>query len=376
MQSKKISLTRLKELAKAQGLTLASFTGLAPLESSVKALNDWQRAGYAGEMAYMQRAPELLCTPQNLLPEARSMVSLAVLYEQQAVLERPHGSGRVARYAWGNDYHSVLKARLVNLVRTLEAQMGALITFKVFSDAVPLLERAVAERAGLGFIGKNSLLISPGTGSLFFLAEVLWDVEIEDSVLPVLAGTCGTCSRCIEACPTAAIVADKTIDARRCISYLTIEKRTEFKLWERRAIGEWVFGCDVCQEVCPFNHATLKRGAPQHLAEFDRSQGAGPFLELSEILAIRDDAAFRKRFEKSPLLRAKRRGLLRNAACVAANTLAEVCVPVLIDAASSDSEEMVRTHALWALSELGKAGSRVATQYLDKVQFHDDTEDA
>lgn len=353
---KKLSQKELQAFARAEGLSVASTTGLAPLENSVKPLNDWQRAGYAGEMSYMLRPPELLCQPLKLCPQARSVASFAVLYEQSAVPECPPGEGRVARYAWGNDYHTVLKARLSGLVAALEAHFQQAIVHRVFSDSVPLLERALAERAGLGFVGKNSLLIRPGTGSLFFLAEVLWDVEVTPDSLPAASGSCGTCRRCMRDCPTEAIVAERVIDSRRCISYLTIEKRGSFSTWERKALGEWIFGCDVCQEVCPFNHASIKRQSAGVLPEFRSVNGVGPCISLKDVLNLRTSEGFRKRFAKSPLLRPKRAGLLRNAACVAANTLAEECVPVLIESAQSDCDAIVREHAIWALAQFRSAG--------------------
>ncbi len=363
---KKLSQKKLKALAHAHGLAMASVTGLTPLETSVKPLNDWQRAGYAGEMGYMQRPAELLCEPLKLCPEAVCAVCFAAMYERASAGERPVGSGRVARYAWGRDYHQILKERLSALLDTLEKEFGEAVRCRAFSDAVPLLERALAERAGLGFIGKNSLLIRPGTGSLFFLAEVFWDVSVEPDALAIATGTCGSCERCRHACPTQAIVADRVVDARRCISYLTIEKRGSFNDWERRALGEWVFGCDVCQEVCPFNYASLKLGEGDVVPEFRAAQGAGPYLDLSGLLKIRRSGDFQKRFSGTPLLRPKRAGLLRNAACVAANTLAEQCVPVLIETAGSDSEPLVREHAVWALREFetkGMLGSPAVFDY-------------
>lgn len=358
--AKKLSFKKLQTLARAHGLHAASFTGLAPLETSVKPLNAWQQAGFAAEMGYMQRPAEVLCDPQRLCPGALSAATFAVLYEQTAVPQCPQGAGRVARYAWGLDYHIVLRERLEALIKTVQREFCEAIVFRVFSDAVPLLERALAERSGLGFIGKNSLLIRPGTGSLFFLAEVLWDIEVQSEALTIAEGTCGSCKRCMLNCPTGAIVEERVVDSRRCISYLTIEKRGSFSLWEREALGEWVFGCDVCQEVCPFNHASLKEARGAILPEFRGGQIAGPFLQLDELLALRDDAKFRARFKNSPLLRPKRAGLLRNAACVAANTLAEECIPVLIEAAGNDPAPIVREHSVWALGKLDNGSAAIA----------------
>lgn len=353
-----LSIKKLRELALEAGLSVVALTDLTPLSESVKPLRSWQKSGYAGAMQYMNRNAELLTEAQKLLPEGKSALCVATFYTQQAAPLRPQGYGRVARYAWGRDYHEVLKQRLEQFLQVVEAQLGRGIRHRIFSDAVPLLERALAARAGLGFIGKNSMLIIPGRGSFSLLAEILWDVELTSDSLGTISGDCGRCARCLSNCPTEAFVGERVLDARRCISYLSIEKRGGLLPSERAALGEWVFGCDVCQEVCPFNHRALKENRGSELIEFGPQQGVGPLLRLADLLTIRRDEDFRARFRGTALLRAKRQGLLRNAACVAANTLAEDCAGVLTDCIENDPDAVVRSHALWAVAELkAKAGT-------------------
>jgi epoxyqueuosine reductase len=356
---KNLSQRHLESICGELGLSVVALTQLTPLSGSVKALNAWQEAGFSGAMGYMQRSAEMLCEPQKLLPEGRSAAVFSIRYSQTECGPTPKGFGRVARYAWGKDYHHVLKSRLEQVVAAVEVELGRKISHRIFSDSVPLLERALAERSGVGFIGKNTMLITPGVGSFFFLSEILWDVEIATDSLAILSGTCGACSRCIDNCPTSAIVGERVLDARRCISYLSIEKRDSLTWEERRSLGEWIFGCDVCQDVCPFNHTSLKEGRAPELAEFSASEGVGPFLSLAQVLRMRREDEFRKVFSGTALLRTKRRGLLRNAACVAANTLAEEVVPILVDTVKEDPDPVIRQHAIWALYELSRHGASV-----------------
>src|SRR5262249_48732838 len=222
--------------------------------------------------------------------------------------------GRIARYAWGLDYHEVVKARLHNLIAEIKRLEGREVAARAFVDAVPLLERAVAARAGLGFTGKNTNLLQPRQGSWFFLAEILLNLElpVEENRLKI---SCGSCHRCLDACPTDAFAAAYQLDSRRCISYLTIENKGAIPPALRAGLGEWLFGCDVCQEVCPFN----RFATDTYWQEFRPEYGAGQKLDVVEILAIKTDEEFRARFKCTPLTRPKRRGLLRNAAVVAAN---------------------------------------------------------
>ena len=238
------------------------------------------------------------------------------------------------------------------------------------SDAIPLNERAFAVRAQIGFIGRNAMVIRPGIGSYFLLAELVTDLEVSDvgglsgevtprslrlappAAPPNFEG-CGRCERCKPHCPTGAIVEDGIVDARRCISYLTIEKRGPLQEHERLSLGEWVFGCDLCQEACPFNHRAHRGALPPVSEPFRPTNGAGPYLDLTHLLRIRSESDFLTRFAGTPLMRARREGLVRNAACVAVCTTAEEVLPALHDAALEDPSVLVRQHAVWAFLKLG-----------------------
>lgn len=355
---KSLAFKRLRALAGECLLQVVGFTDLAPLTPERSALESWIERGYAGELKYLTGKAGSLLQPAELNPLARSMVCFAVAHAAQAAPPCPPGFGRVARYAGGVDYHQVIPERLKALLAACEEHLGASINARICCDAVPLLERAAARRAALGFIGKNSMLIRPGRGSFSLLAEIVWDVEIDDGSEISAAsakrmGQCGNCSRCLAACPTQAIVAERVVDVRRCISYLTIEKKGELSWEERGLLGAWVFGCDVCQEVCPFNHGVVKQGQPAEMPELNGAAGVGPLLDLKAVLAIRLEREFKRVFSGSPLLRAKRAGLLRNAAVVAANTRAFQTGPVLLEAFEQDPSGLVRQHALWAWHVLG-----------------------
>jgi epoxyqueuosine reductase len=362
-------VAQIKEAAHQLGFEVAGITSVAPLEGDDEHYRAWMDAGFAAEMTYMTRRPELLAHPRVLVPHAQSIITLAVNYYADAPPFR-HDSrfGRVARYAWGLDYHDVIKPRLIMLATEIESLAGRPLHARCFVDAVPLLERGVAARAGLGFVGKNTNLLQPQRGSWFFLSEILIDLELPVDDEPVKI-SCGTCQRCLDACPTDAFAGPYQLDSRRCISYLTIEHKGVIPFEMRAAMGEWVFGCDVCQEmqpaatrsarlpvivrgqaerVCPFNRFSK----PTDWREFAPASGVGPRLDLLETLSLANDAAFRQRFKGTPLLRPKRRGLLRNAAVVAANVGCTAAVPALVERIEQDTEPLIRAHALWALTRL------------------------
>jgi epoxyqueuosine reductase len=319
-------------------------------------------------MDYMLRKPELLCAPERLLEQWQdrelgwSILSVFCRYDTRNAPVFRVGYGRVARYAWGKDYHRQLRRALGTFVKNLQTELGWAFPHRVFTDAVPLLERAIAARAGLGFIGKNTLLIRPGTGSFGFLGEVLLPIRIEgEERVANRPGTCGTCTRCQSACPTGAFKAEYQLDARRCISYLTIEKSGLFNAWEREALGSWIFGCDICQEVCPFNHAPLKIGAAPELPKLGSEFGVGPLLELSSVIAMRDDGEYLRRFQGTPLMRAGRENLIRNACCVAVNTGAYSVLPALRGGVRLESDPVARATMVWALSRLSEREGDRAT---------------
>jgi epoxyqueuosine reductase len=337
----------LEERARAAGFDLVGVTRAEPLAEGGERLRAWQEAGMAADMGFMHRPVELLANPKKLQKSARSVVSLGVSYYPG---EHPEnvGGGRVARYAWGRDYHEVIKSRLFRLREDLEEALGTKIRARGFTDAVPLLERSAAQKAGLGFFGRNSCLIDGDIGSYFFIADLIVDLELEPDEPGT--GTCGRCTRCMDRCPTGAIKAPGVVDARLCISYLTIENRGEIPRELRPKVGDWAFGCDVCQEVCPYNKT---KATKSRWPEFSAGEGAGPYLEIEEVLAIRTDEEFEARFAGTPLTRPGRAGLLRNCCVAAGNLKLEGAVPVLEDCLRDDPSALVRGHAAWALGEIG-----------------------
>ncbi len=347
-------VAQIKDAARHLGFEVVGIASVAPLLDDEAAFFNWCAAGFAADMHYMTRRPELHVNPQQLVPSALSIITLAVNYYVAAPqFDHENRYGRVARYAWGLDYHDVVKARLHQLIAEIQRLEGREIQARAFVDAVPLLERAVAACAGLGFTGKNTNLLQPRNGSWFFLAEILLALELPAEEKHI-AISCGSCHRCLNACPTDAFAAAYQLDSRRCISYLTIENKGAIPPQLRAGMGEWLFGCDVCQEVCPFNRFS----ADTHWREFHPQFGAGQKLDLVDLLAIKTDEEFRARFKGTPLTRPKRRGLLRNAAVVAANIECTAAVPVLLERVMHDPEPLIRSHALWALSRLAPEGAR------------------
>ncbi len=322
--------------------------GIAPAvtPNGVSRFHQWLAAGYAGEMHYLADRSEAYADPGQVLPGARSIVVLGMDYRTAAPQATVPGQGRVSRYAWGDDYHDLIRARLHALADFLRAAAPKGQARGVV-DTAPLLEREFAQLAGLGWIGKNTLLLNKGRGSWFFLAALLTDLELAYDA-PHDADHCGTCTACLEACPTAAFVAPGVLDARRCISYLTIELRDPIPRELRPGMGEWLFGCDVCQDVCPWNRHAPESSEPA----FAPRAGQNP-VELAELFWL-DEPEFRRRFRGTPLWRPKRRGLLRNAAIVLGNQRAKSALPALAHGLSDD-EPLVRGACAWALGQLGDA---------------------
>ena len=364
-----IKLSAIREKARDLGIELVGGLQLGstidpPLNPAIEKFEQWQAAGFGGEMKYLLRKPETYFSPALLLPGAEVVLSFFVPYGDEKNAALNPLCGRVAKYAWEEDYHLILPALLTKLMNALLPKASA-DEYRIFTDAVPLHERYFAAVGGVGFVGRNSLIITYQAGSFGFLAEVLAAFPVEFDLaslahprLAVLRGTipgagCGSCQSCTTACPTSAIVGDGVIDARMCISYLTIEKRGSFSEWESAAVGEWIFGCDVCQEVCPFN---LANSHTRRLRETKRLELLSQ-LNLPEVLSIRTNAEFKARFERRPFLRAKREGLLRNAAAVAKNRRVIECLPQLIACVEEDTSPVVREEALRTLRDF----SRVAT---------------
>ena len=296
--------------ARSLGFGRIGFTTPAALERDENALSHWLLQGHAGGMTYMEKNWQSRARPAELLPGARSVIALAMSYYDGPASTVDEGTGRVARYAWGKDYHKVIQKRLESLVRYIEA-MAPDAVCKSYVDTGPLLERAVSQKAGLGFIGKNTMLISRGLGSYVFLASVLTTLDLPADLPDTRS--CGSCTLCIDACPTQALTGPYQLDARRCISYLTIESKEDVPEALRAQVGDWVFGCDICQDVCPHNTRIPKTT----VTEFRSS--TGPTLNLADVLALKSDAEFDARFAGTPLKRAKRSGLQRNARLVLEN---------------------------------------------------------
>jgi epoxyqueuosine reductase len=305
-------------------------------------LADWIAEGLHGEMAWMAKDPDRRSDPRRLLPGARTVIALATFYAGPAE-EDAASVGRVSRYARGRDYHRVLGRRLEKLIRWLgQAQPGSTTVAAV--DHRPILEKEWAERAGLGWIGKHTNLITADRGSWLLLAELVTDVDLDEQREPH-PNRCGKCADCIDACPTGAIVGPYRVDARRCISYLTIELRGPIPVELRPLVGEWIFGCDVCQEVCPWNRFAVAVDDPSFRTDERRWTGdADEFLAMSE-------ADFRRRFAGSPVLRAGRDGFLRNV-CVALGNRGDAAALPALRRALADDSELIREHAAWAIERI------------------------
>ncbi len=341
----------IKQYARRLGFALAGITTSDP-PAHFDVYKRWLAAGNHGQMSYLaeERALERRANPRSILPECRSILVLGIPYhnpESVLPLNQPLSSGRIAAYAWGEDYHLTLPPRLEAIVRFIEAQVGQPIPNRRYTDTGPLLERELAQRAGLGWIGKNSCLISPRHGSYFLLAEILLGIDLPPDP-PFPGDRCGSCTRCLEACPTQCIQPDRTLDARRCISYLTIENKAEIPFEIRPQMGNWVFGCDICQMVCPWNQRFARQeGDPA----FAPREGL-PQPVLAEELTLTPEQ-FNRKFKHSPLKRAKRRGYLRNVAVAAGNAQDAASLPAL-ERAQSDAESLVREHAAWAANRINK----------------------
>ncbi len=334
--------------ATALGFDLVGITSAEPLAHGGR-LRAWVAQGFAGEMGYMTRDVEKRVDPSRVLPEVRSIIVLAMnYYTAPSMAEASPGRGWISRYAWGQDYHSVLRDKLEALVAFIRTVEGADVRARWYVDTGPILERELAWRAGIGWPGKNTTLINRRVGSWLFLGAILLDRELVYDV-PATAH-CGSCTRCLLACPTGALVAPGVLDARRCISYLTIELRGPIPRELRPLMGTHIFGCDICQAVCPWN-----RRAPvsSEAAFLPRAGFATP--ELIPLLSLSDDE-FRARFRGSPITRAKRPGLLRNVAVALGNLQDLRALPVL-EVALHDAEPLLRGHAAWALARIGGSGA-------------------
>jgi epoxyqueuosine reductase len=322
--------------AEELGFEACRFTSAAP-PAHKEHFERWLRAGEHGEMAYLQRNAHKRVDPQKVLADARTIIALAVSYSFNS------SAGSVARYARFTDYHDVIGERLKVLSQFVN-QLGGADTHSLwYVDTGPFLERDLAQRAGLGFIGKHTNLISRELGNWFFLAEIITTLDMEPDAPE--QNRCGTCTRCISACPTAAITAPFQLAARRCISYLTIELKGPIPRDLRPAIGSRIYGCDDCLQVCPWNRfAREGRMMKEHAR---RDLDAPDLVELLEL----DDAGFKRRFAGTPMMRTKRRGLLRNV-CVALGNIGNAEALHALERAAKDAEPLVAEHAQWAIEQI------------------------
>jgi len=287
-----------------------------------------------------ERSRSRRADPKLILPECKSILVLALPYTP---ISKNNSELSIAAYALGDDYHDIIPPRLQEIVQFIEEQVGHPIPNRYYTDTGPVLERELAQRAGLGWLGKNSMLINPQAGSTFLLAEIFLGIDLEPDE-PFTTDHCGTCTRCIDACPTQCILPNRTLDSRRCISYLTIENKGNIPEDLREQIGNWIFGCDICQQVCPWNRFSLP---------------ADPALEPNIPLPVRTvdltlkSSEFNQRFKRSPIKRAKRRGYLRNLAVAVGNTGVKKDLSIL-EQAAQDEEPLVQEHAQWAIKKINR----------------------
>lgn len=347
---------QIREKAQELGFDLVRFTAANLPEKYEKHFEQWVKDGQHAEMDYLSRRVED-SEEIEVLPGAKTVISLATNYFQgdlrdskpnplePSAITQDIDNGRVARYAVTRDYHKIISSRLKKLATFIEDSFGAKTRYYV--DTGPVLERAYSEESGVGYTGRNTCVITKEFGSWVFLSEIFLDIELEPSNKSVNL-SCGSCRRCVDLCPTGAINENKTIDSRKCISYLTIENRGPIPLELRDKIGNWIYGCDICQDVCPHNAKSLATKAE----EFKDIRIKDRKLSLKEILSIKDDEEFLKIFAGTPLMRAKRRGLLRNACVVAGNSGNKNLLPFLKNLAEQENDQMLVEHALWAIEKL------------------------
>jgi len=346
----------IKERARELGFDLVGITTASPFPEADAAYQRWIDAGHHGTMAYMAEHRDRVGDPRRIRASARSIIAVAMnYYAGEPVLpadDEPRG--RLARYAWGDDYHLVMWPRLRTLCAFLTEHGARLARYYV--DTGPLLDRAIAQRAGLGWCGRHSCLITKAFGTWVTLGEILTDLDLRPD--PPASGDCGLCEACLrgdEACPTGAITAPGVVDARKCISYWTIEHRGWIPREVRPTLQDMIFGCDLCQEVCPHN----RLAKPTAHREFHPRPDVGTHPRLLPLLNI-SEVDYRRRFRRSPLKRAKRSGLRRNVAVALGNLRDRRAVPDLAVALRDPDDALVRGHAAWALGRIGGEAARAA----------------
>lgn len=341
-----VDLSRLiKAQAYGLGFDLAGITALGPAKTS-DAFERWLSHGYAGDMEYLERGAEKRRDTRLPFSGATSAIVVGLNYGGTAP------PGPIARYARGDDYHDVMWKMLDSLHEWIDDTVGRAVAGKSYVDTGPVLERDLARRAGLGWQAKNTSLIHPQLGSFFFIGALFIDLEL-DADVPFEADRCGTCTRCMDACPTGAIREARVLDATRCISYLTIETRGAIPVEFREAIGELVYGCDICQDVCPWNISFSRDIALDALAP--RQSLTGGARKLARDILAMDDDAFRSTFKGSAMKRAKLRGLKRNAAVVLGNAGTSEDLDIL-ETNRRDPDPLIQEHAAWAITHMKERG--------------------
>jgi epoxyqueuosine reductase len=345
-----IDAATVKAKARELGFDLC---GIAPAERfpELAFLNEWLDRGYAGEMAYLSRTAERRADVRQVLPDARSVIVTATFYNTvppyQGAADQP-GTALISRYAWGDDYHDVLKRRLDALLDWMRAESDEPFDARAYVDTGPVQERVYAQYAGLGWIGKNTCLINPDLGSWLFLAEIICTLPLEPD-RPGL-DQCGACTKCLDACPTDALVGPGVLDATRCLSYLTIELKSDIPVQLRRGLGAHVYGCDICQQVCPYNDAAPVSPASEWQAR------AGLDLPALVDLWRLPDPDLRLLIKGGPMTRPKLTGLRRNIAVAIGNSGDRDAIAALDERsperASADAE-IVQHHVAWARDMIG-----------------------
>jgi epoxyqueuosine reductase len=344
--------------ARALGFAMAGFARLRRLTEREEFFRTWLDEGRPAEMGWLARAPERRFDPRILDPRLRSVISLAYPYvapRPPIVDWRAELRGRIAAYALGPDYHDIVLAKVHKLAEIVTISNPAEVT-RVYVDTGPVFEREWAAEARLGWFGRNTNLLNQFRGSYFFLAEILTSIDFDAPDQPY-RDHCGTCRQCLDRCPTNALADGYLLEPRQCISYLTIEHRGAIPREIRPALGNWIFGCDICQEVCPWN-SDAQCTAPVNDALMP---------SLRELIVL-DEQGFRQRYAKSAIKRAKRRGLLRNAAIALGNSGNPAAVPLLARSLAEEPEALIRAHAAWALECFGEPAAREALLKAEKTE--------
>jgi epoxyqueuosine reductase len=353
--------TQIKEEAKRLGFSQVGVTSPDP-PPHLQVYLKWEEAGRHGEMDYLAKERAIRCRsdPRQILPECKSILVTSMNYLPEKI--QTTSTPQISAYALGEDYHDLITSRLKDLMGYIHQLVGHFIPHRIYTDTGPLLERDLAQRSGLGWIGKNTCLIHPGIGSYFFLGEILLGIGLEADT-PFEKDHCGSCTRCIDACPTGCILPDRTLDARRCISYLTIELKNAIPQELRSLLGDWIFGCDICQQVCPWNQRFAQTSNEPAFSPnpFLLQRSISGFLDLSQ-----ED--FNTHFRKSPLKRAGWSGILRNTAIVAGNHGGKEWVPILANLLMDHPNSIVRSHAAWALGKIGGFEAKTALEKAKELE--------